>query len=247
MSAVNLPTIGRVAPMFSAPTDVNEQFAFTIMGGRWVLLLFFGSLLDPVGQAADRAVRQSRLFDDQAASYFGVSNDPDDRRVRGLKSASRGRRYFYDDARELAGLYGVIEEGAVRPTAILLDRALRVVTVTGAENIEGLLTDLQQHLIDEAASQALSYAPVLTVPRIFEPELCEELIAYHAETGGGPSGVMRDVGGRTVGVHDRNYKIRRDRWIEDQDLIKRTRDRIYYRLRPAIFNAFNWAATPVEA
>lgn len=246
MSAVASPSIGCAVPNFSGRTDVNESFAFSVMGGRWVVLLFFGSLDDPLGGAADRTARASKVFDDRRASYFGVSNDPDDRRLRGLQSLSRGYRYFYDDERAIASLFGVVQGGAIRPTAFLLDRALRLVSVAGAGSIDALLADLERHLADEAAAEALNLAPVLTVPRIFEPGLCRELIAYYAETGGEPSGMMRDVGGRTVGVLDDKYKIRRDRIVADERLIAETRNRIYYRLRPAIFNAFHWLATRVE-
>ncbi len=83
MSGVGLLNIGRVAPFFGAKTDVNDNFAFSQMGGRWIVLLFFGGLTDPVGGAADGAARRSGVFDDLRASYFGVTNDPDDRRVRG--------------------------------------------------------------------------------------------------------------------------------------------------------------------
>lgn len=246
MSVVGIQGIGLVAPFFGAKTDVNDNFAFGTMGGRWIVLLFFNGLTDPVGAAADAVIRRSKLFDDDKASYFGVSNDPDDRRLRGLKSETRGRRYFYDDNHAVARLYGVVREGAVRPTAFLLDRALRVVSVTGAENIDRLLGELAWHLAEEGRYEAASLAPVLTVPRIFEPDLCRELIAYHAQTGGGASGIMRDVDGRTVGVLDSSYKIRRDRWVEDERLNTLARDRIYYRLRPAVFNAFNWLATRIE-
>lgn len=246
MSVVGIPSIGLVAPFFGARTDVNDNFAFSTVAGRWIILLFFNSLDDPVGAAADAAIRQSNLFDDSSAAYFGVSNDPDDRRLRGLRSESRGRRYFYDDDGAVAGLYGVVQSGAVRPTAFLLDRALRVVAVTGAEHVGDLLTDLARHLSEESRNEAAALAPVLTIPRIFEPELCRDLIAYHAETGGGASGIMRDVDGRTVGVLDSSYKIRRDRWVEDARLNELARDRIYYRLRPAVFNAFNWMATRIE-
>jgi predicted 2-oxoglutarate/Fe(II)-dependent dioxygenase YbiX/peroxiredoxin len=246
MSAVGLPSIGAVAPFFAGKTDVNEQFAFSAMAGRWVVLLFFGSLNDPAGRAADAAMRSSNLFDDARAAYFGVSSDPDDRRLRGLKSARRGRRYFYDDDGAIAGLYGVVQSGTVRPLAFLLDRALRVVSVVGAEHADALLASLGQHLHDEHGSESLNLAPVLTVPRIFEPEFCRELIAYHAETGGEASGIMRDVNGRTVGVLDSRRKIRRDRWVEDQELIQRARNKISARLRPAVFGAFNWMATRIE-
>lgn len=246
MSALATLNIGNVVPFFSGNTDVNDSFSFSAMGGRWVVLLFFGSLEDPVGRAADAALRRSNIFDDSKASYFGVTNDPDDRSKRGLKSLPRGYRYFYDDSRSIANLFGIVQDGAIRPRALLLDRALRLVKVVDAEFVGELLLDLGNYLAAESASEALNMAPVLTVPRIFEPELCRELMAYYAETGGEPSGVMRDVGGRTVGVLDNKQKIRRDRWVTDERLITETRNRIYYRLRPAIFNAFNWVATRVE-
>lgn len=247
MSAVQkMPPLGVVVPFFGAKTDVNDDFAFGVMGGRWIVMLFFKGLTDPVGAAADAMARRCNLFDDKRASYFGVTNDPDDRRLRGLKSENRGRRYFYDDSRDLANLYGVTASGDVAPSVFLLDRALRLVAVTAAENMEAVLADLDRHLVEEAQSEAANLAPVLTVPRVFEPELCRELIAYYAETGGGPSGVMRDVDGRTHGVLDDTYKKRRDRWVEDERLKDLTRDRIYYRLCQAVFNAFSWKATRIE-
>lgn len=53
------------------------------------------------------------------------------------------------------------------------------------------------------------HAPVLIVPRIFEPELCRQLIAHCHETGGRPSGVMRTLNGKTVAVLD-VFKRRKD-------------------------------------
>ncbi len=247
MSAVGLPSIGNVPPMFTAVTDINNDFAFSTVGGRWIVLLFFGSLTDPLGHAADQAIRRSSIvFNDTDACNFGVSNDPDDRRLRGLKSSTSGRRYFYDNDGSVARLYGAVQSGAVRPLAFLLDRAMRLVAVAGAENIQALLDALALHLAEERRNESINLAPVLTIPRIFEPELCRELIDYYQEFGGGPSGIMREIGGRTVGVYDDKYKIRRDRRIDDPELIAKTRGRINERLRPAVFNAFNWMATRVE-
>jgi peroxiredoxin len=247
MSAIEIPPIGVMAPGFKGNTDVNSAFTFHSLGGRWTVLLFFGSLGTPAGVAADRAVRTAAIpFDDYSASYFGVSNDPDDRRLRGLKSASRGYRYFYDDDGEIARAFGVLRDGVVNPLAFLLDRTLRVVTVKPAEQIGDLLDELARHLAEEPLNEAVSLAPVLTAPRILEPELCRELIDYYEQFGGGQSGIMRDVDGRTVGILDSNYKIRRDRTIKDPVLIAKARGRINERLRPAIFRAFHWMATRVE-
>ena len=61
------------------------------------------------------------------------------------------------------------------------------------------------------------HAPVLIAPRIFEPELCEALIALHQADGGTFTGVMRDAGDRTVAVMD-ELKKRRDILVEPPEL-----------------------------
>jgi hypothetical protein len=89
------------------------------------------------------------------------------------------------------------------------------------------------------------YAPVLIAPRIFEPEMCERLIAYYEADGGAPSGVMRDVGGKTVGVLD-DFKRRRDVTIADEDLRRDILVRLRRRLLPEIKRVFQFEATRLE-
>jgi predicted 2-oxoglutarate/Fe(II)-dependent dioxygenase YbiX/peroxiredoxin len=246
MSAVGMPKIGVTAPNFSGRTDVNDQFAYCTMAGRWNVLMFFGSMSHPLARSADETIRKSMLFDDYDAAYFGVTNDPDDRKVRGLRSRPPGCRYFYDDDGAIARLYGVLEGQVVKPAAFLLDRALRVVAVFSLDKIDAMLFAMQQQQDIERQTETVNFAPVLTVPRIFEPQFCRELIAYHKETGGGASGFMREVDGKTVGMMDSSFKVRRDRRIEDKALVIKARDRIHERLRPAIFDSFNWMATRIE-
>ena len=239
---------GDQTPLFSAPADINPNFAFGSLGGRWMVLLFFGALANPLARAAHLAVLARReQFDDIDACYFGVSVDPDDRTVRGLKATPPGVRYFYDHDKRVSRLYGVAEEdGGYRPTAFLIDRAMRIAAVEPVERIDALLAAMDQYMRDEALSPAQLMAPVLTVPRVFEPELCQTLIDYYRARGGRPSGVMRNINGMTVGVFDDNMKRRKDVKIDDGDLQDMTRDRIGRRLIPEIPRAFNWRATRIE-
>jgi predicted 2-oxoglutarate/Fe(II)-dependent dioxygenase YbiX len=87
---------------------------------------------------------------------------------------------------------------------------------------------------------------VLIVPRILEPELCRNLIAFHDLDGGGESGFMRDVDGRTVGLLDPSVKRRRDAFIEDAGLQAVIRDRLATRLLPEIRRAFHFRVTRIE-
>lgn len=87
---------------------------------------------------------------------------------------------------------------------------------------------------------------MLSVPRVFEPQLCRALIRYYEEHGGDESGFMRDIDGRTVGVFDDSYKRRRDQEIADETLRYACMVRIYNRLLPEIANAFQFEATRLE-
>jgi predicted 2-oxoglutarate/Fe(II)-dependent dioxygenase YbiX len=89
------------------------------------------------------------------------------------------------------------------------------------------------------------HAPVLIVPRVLEPSLCRRLIDLYNETGGAPSGVMRQFDGKTVGVLD-DFKRRRDATIHDEGLRQELRSCIERRLLPDIRRAFQFEATRIE-
>lgn len=200
-------------------------------------------MADPAAVEADRRARDgAAVFDDRAASYFGVSNDPLDRAQRGLKSAARGVRYFYDDDGALARLYGV-----ATPTVFLLDRTLRLVETAPLDQLGAVLARLKAYLAEEDfATDAAFFAPVLTLPRVFEPELCARLIDYYKAHGGASSGVTREVNGQTRIVLDDKTKRRTDATVRDSELLVLIRDRLNVRLRPAIERAFHWRATRIE-
>ncbi|MBU7580905.1 MAG: 2OG-Fe(II) oxygenase [Porphyrobacter sp.] len=89
------------------------------------------------------------------------------------------------------------------------------------------------------------HAPVLVVPRVFEPELCRRLIDFYDHDGGVPSGTMRQVGGKTVAVLD-NFKSRKDATIEDETFRDLLRARVEKRLIRQINRAFQFNPTRIE-
>jgi predicted 2-oxoglutarate/Fe(II)-dependent dioxygenase YbiX len=89
-------------------------------------------------------------------------------------------------------------------------------------------------------------APVLVVPYVFEPELCQRLIDYYKTRGGSDSGFMRDQDGKTVGVYDYAHKRRMDCEIFDDALIRATHERMQRRLVPAIRQAYQFNVTRIE-
>ena len=238
---------GQPAPMFIGATDDIPRFNFSAVGGRWVVLAFFGSLSFAASQAGHRAAMARRgVFDDTGAALFGVSVDPADKSERGLNDEEPGIHYFRDYDGAISRAYGVAPEGAYTPTVFLLDPMLRIVASEPIDQFDRLLDTLARVRADDAPEWAGMSAPVLTVPRIFEREFCETLIAYYERQGGADSGVMRTAAGMTVGVLDNVFKRRRDVYLDGDALLAQARARLEERLLPMIGRAFGWQATRIE-
>jgi predicted 2-oxoglutarate/Fe(II)-dependent dioxygenase YbiX len=89
-------------------------------------------------------------------------------------------------------------------------------------------------------------APILVLPEVFEPQFCRRLIELYEINGGEESGMMQDVNGSTVLVHDRRHKLRKDYRIEDAALQERTRALISRRVNPEILKAHQFKVTLME-
>lgn len=227
--------LGQAAPYFVAPTASQPEFVFDTAGGRYVLMLFL-----PPPEAAHGALsalsRHQGLFDDAKASAFVVLRDP--KALQGAKDV-RGLRWIHDGRGAISDRYGP------EPHWLLLDPTLRAMATwpIGAEaEVFARIAALPP--VAEHAGVPL-HAPVLIAPRIFEPELCQALIALHGETGGEPTGVMRDVGDRTVAVMD-ELKKRRDIWLPDGELKDAVQARLERRLYPLIKLGFGFTVTHIE-
>ena len=236
---------GEPLPFFSAETDGAAKYALDVAAGRWFVLMAFGSLAHAASAAAHAEVLEARaLFDDEDASFFGISADPADRqRVRNVEP---GLRYFWDFDRRVSALLGVVGPTHFNPTSFLIDRSLRVSAAVTIEQTGALLQHLRGLLATEKAVAEPPHAPVLMLERVFEPELCDRLTAYFKAAGGEASGFASDVQGRTVTVVDARFKRRSDVTIADPDLLASVRERLSRRLFPLVRRAFGWQATEIE-
>lgn len=238
-----MPMLGVPAPWFEAESLENPRYNFSSLGGRFVLLAFLPQ--DEARRSA--AVRLldgfGDLHQDRRMVAFAVSREPLNPR-RGRES--RRLRWFFDPDGAISRLYGALDAaGGERPHWVLIDPSLRVLAYGGFGDAE-LLGKLLTGLPDPDAHAAVElHAPVLIVPRIFERSLCERLIAHYQQTGGEPSGIMQDIGGRTVGVLN-DFKRRRDAQIEDADFRTELRQRLMSRLLPEMKKAFQFQATRLE-
>ena len=243
---VPIPDFGDAAPLFTAPTDEVDGYNLGVVAGRHVVLMVFGSLgLPACAEAHAEVLARRHLFDDARALFFGVSADRGDHLVRGVRSQSPGLRYFQDYDFAVCRLYGLVQGERLRPAVFLLDPMLRVVAAEPVEATGAVLDRLEAALAAEEGSEP-GFAPVLQVPRVFEPDFCRRLIAYYRRDGGKPSGFAVEVDGRTVQRLHPAFKRRRDASITDEGLKAEVRGRLVRRLFPMIERAWGWRATEIE-
>ena len=237
-------SLGEPAPWFTAPTPSNPAFVFDTVAGRYVLLVFLPKADDAAAADALRVVAQQRAqFDDERVSCFVVLRNPST-----IASARdmRGLRWFLDEDGAVSRLYGALgPDSAEYPMWLLLDPALRVMGRVQLANANMLFDTLTRLRPPSEHAAVPLHAPVLTVPRVFEPELCERLVGLHRADGGTFTGVMRDDGQRTVAVMD-ELKKRRDILVEDEGLRALLRERLERRLFPMIERGLGFAVTEVE-
>ena len=238
---MNAPQLGpgEPAPWFKAPSASTPELVFDTAGGRYVLMLFLPVAAEPRKAALTALAAGQRLFDDAKLAAFVVVREAETAaQVRDL----RGLRWILDESREVSRLYGADDRGFW----LLLDPALRVMRRAGIDDAEALFPSLAALPAPGDHAGVPLHAPVLIAPRIFEPELCGELIALHAARGGGEfTGVMRDQGEVTVLVMDA-LKRRRDVLVEDEALKDAVAERLQRRLFPFIARAFATEVTRIE-
>jgi hypothetical protein len=236
--------LGEPAPWFTAPTPSNPEFVFDTVAGRYVLLVFLPK--DDVvasGEALRTLAAHQLRFDDETLSAFAVVRDPG---TAASVQDMRGLRWFLDLDGAVSRLFGALSpDGAEAPFWLLLDPTLRVMGRVRLPNSKMMFDHIAAMPPPQDHAGAPLHAPVLIVPRILEPELCEQLIALHQADGGRFTGVMRDAGERTVAVMD-ELKKRRDVLVEDAGLQETLRDRLERRLFPMIRRGLGFDATRIE-
>jgi predicted 2-oxoglutarate/Fe(II)-dependent dioxygenase YbiX/peroxiredoxin len=247
---------GEPAPWFIAPSSRGNQFHFSSLGGRYVALLFFGSASVSSGpvQAALARVRAHRaMFTSPKACFFGLSANASDRDAIMTAPEEPGINFFWDPEGHVSQRYGALPtpgaqqeaERQYHPFWLVMDPLLRVMARFALHETDQAL-DFVARLppIDLHAGMEIP-APVLVLPRVFEPKFCAELIAHYKNSTPVDSGFMRDVGGKTVGILDPNFKRRYDVEV-DGALREGAKRRIERRLLPQIQKAFQFQATRIE-
>lgn len=244
------PSFGEQVPWFRAPAlQGNPRYAFESAAGRTILLFLCGSAGWTECLATLAEVKEHReIFNDKDAAFFGISNDPSDIEDGRIAQQLPGIRWLLDHDGHISRLYGVADdeqgkEVCYQPCLLLLDHRLRVVERFAVGDARRAIEATRAQML--CGSEA-PCAPVLVIPRVFEPEVCRYLIQLYDAKGGRDSVFMRERDGMTVPVLDHGFKRRADYVIEDLQLQQALKTRLANRLVPEIKRSFQFEATHIE-
>ena len=251
--------IGDPAPWFSIPSTNNPLFHFSTVGGRRVVLFFFASAAFEQIQVMLKSFQElSEEFQSLQVLRFGVSVDPADKEQNRPTTIAPSFIFFWDLDKTVSQQYGVfrdVEQNGVAgvhytPQTFVLNENLQIINILPMgephQHAQQVLDFIKTLPAIEEPRAATRHAPVLVIPNVLDKASCRSLIDMYKANGGGPSGFMRQVDGKTVGLHDENFKKRRDFFIEDPKLQQRLNAIILRRVRPEIEKAFQFTITRFE-
>lgn len=247
---------GEPGPSFAQRSAANPRYAFASAAGRYLVLCFFHSAAQPEARAAlDAVLARPDLFDDRFASFFGVSTDPADEAEARVANRRPGYRFFWDFDLTASRLYGAVpgdpaQQALRRGLWVVLDPTMRVIDTIPMTHERADLPRLFACLESQPAPDCFAgirlQAPILYLPRVFEPEFCRQLVDLYDARGGTASGFMRQIDGKTVGLNDPRHKSRSDVLVDDPALITEIQRRIRTRVIPEIAKVHQFHATRME-
>ncbi|MCW6053286.1 redoxin domain-containing protein [Lyngbya sp. CCAP 1446/10] len=251
--------IGDPAPWFSIAASNNPLFHFSMAGGRRVVLFFFASAAFEQIQAMLKSFQELSVeFKTLQVPLFGVSVDPADKEQNRATIIAPSFIFFWDFDKKISQQYGVcrdVEQNGVAgvhyaPQTFVLNENLQIINILpmgeSDKHAQQVLDFLKTLPPCEAARLATRHAPVLVIPNVLDKASCGALIDMYKTHGGSPSGFMRQIDGKTVGIHDDNFKKRRDFFIKDQDLQRQLSAIILRRVVPEVKKAFQFEITRFE-
>ena len=256
---MQLLEIGDFAPWFSLPSTINPLFHFSSVGGRRIVLFFFGSTaFEPIQLILKSFHNLRSEFEQLQVLFFGVSIDPNDKERNLPSEIAPSYTFFWDLEKAVSNKYGVcktIEEEETNgiqyaPQTFILNENLQLLNCFSmgnpAEHAEKVLGFLKALPPIKEAKPANKHAPVLVIPNVFDRDFCRILIDLYNTEGGSPSGFMRQIDGKTVGLLDNNFKKRQDVFIDDPQLKQKVNDLVFRRVCPEVEKVFQFKITRFE-
>ena len=243
---------GEPAPWFVAASNVNPRFNFSALGGFYAVMCLLGDASTAEARIAlQTALAEKDRLSASRIAFIFITTRPEQQ--ESLQAEFGALTLFWDYDLAISRLYGAAEPGATQadpraysPCWIVLDPQLRSLVRRPIEQTPVVFQFLKNLPPIGLHGQFEGLAPVLVLPRIFEPDFCRALIDLYEQNDSVPSGFMQQVDGKTVGKLDEGFKRRRDHFIVDPEFQAGIRNRIGRRLIPEIHKAFNFSVTRIE-
>ena len=216
------------------PDNTRTRF-YARAGGEPTLLLFLGE------NPSESIIKTLSVIAEGSVPLFAIHNgsaDPPDFAIP----------IFKDEKRAVTTAYRLAEEE--RAVLYVLDSNLRILNsvvlrddIDIKEEVRSILseTDLEIEPIE-----ILTQAPVLVIPNVLEPAICEFLTQVWENQGNEETGVEQSRGSRREDTIDRENKSRRDHVVIDEKLMRMLTGTIGRRVMPEIQRAFAYRATRFE-
>lgn len=251
-------TVGDPVPWFKLPSTSNANYNFDTVGGYRIILFFFGSTqIKWSAQAVrDFCAMQAELAAIDAP-FFGVSVDPNDQFLADEITQPTYCKFLWDFEQTVSQQYGVCAPASetasnltYRPTTFVLDPTLRVLKVFPLEQVETYAAEILDYVRRfppfAPSNMAVRQAPVLLIPRVLEPEVCQSLIQLFETATPRNSGFMRDVNGKTVEILDPSFKKRQDINLAETPWLEEINQLVIRRVKPEIEKVFQFSITRFE-
>ena len=229
-------------PWIALPSNGKPQLA--CLASRYSLLCFVGSVGDAAGAAAVAALREGRReLEAMGVQAYVVTLGRDERLV-----AEPYPVPLFDGETTLSRLCGRFDEETrrFRRGWIVVDPTLHVLATfdfsAESDGADRLFEWLRRMPPPHGYAGFEIPAPVLTLPNVFEPEICAALIAYYEADGGKVSGIYA----AGANAFDNSFKSRRDVHIADRELQSAVRERFLRRVAPEIRKLFFVDLTRLE-
>ena len=228
------------------PTDAMRM---DYMPGRYIVLAFLPASApqQEIRDAMAELGRHESVFDDTNCCFFGVLRHP--QLIASAQNSPPGIRWFLDPDGDLFRQSGMSLNGHGDDSGwIVLDPSLRVMRTAPLSQAAQILRWVSELPgVDDHAGTRI-HAPVLIVPRVLEPELCDEIIAMYRNGRAvvGPIIDLSDEGELSEPYVDRNYRATVQVRVDDADLRRRIDDRLRRRLAPEVLNALRYQVGEIE-
>lgn len=238
---------GETPPHLKLDSNRNPSFATSSLGGQYLLVLVITDVTRTDAQAALKALAMLKL-EERNRLACALCCDEKAKADATVQAAAQTRLIFYDSTRRAYDAWGLANHpDGMADRCILFDPMLRVLSMWPLERHEEAMASLTSAVPPDMHAGTAIHAPVLLVPRVFEPAFCLTLIEAYEKAGGQPSGTTREnEEGKTYVALDDGFKRRADVMLTDETLRRAAMQRIYWRLLPQLEKAFTVKMTRME-